>query len=364
MVAVLLAVPLLLASVMLGQAALAPGNDTFAARLAEAARGDGLSVVVTALENLSYRLHPPRVGGAPDPAALRQLAAGGAAPRPAHTTHAVTLQPNLQTVDTPALAGEGVFRSVFTVAGQPAIQVAYLRPDTRHTSYLAGVVWMSQRLTRLVQHPGASEPGRLSLWSQPPTIPSSERAGLAATFNGGFKLADSRGGFYADHHTAGSLVTGAASLVVYADGHADIGSWGSQLRMTSSVVSVRQNLKLLIDGGKAAPNLDASVQSTWGATVKGALYVWRSGIGVTRSGDLVYVTGDALSAHSLADLLLRAGAVRAMQLDINQSWVSYMWYTHGSSASSVVAHKLNAFQRPADRYLTQNSRDFFAVYAR
>jgi hypothetical protein len=358
------AVTVLLASWLVVQAVIAPGNDTFTAKLAEAARDDGLSPVVTALENLSYRLNPPKVGGAPNATELKQLATV-TLPSPAPATpKAVTLQPTVAPVDTPALPGEGVYKPVASVNGQPAVQVAYLRPDTQHTSYLSAVVWMSNRLTRTVQHPGVSEPGRLSQWSQLPTIPPTQRSGLLATFNGGFKLADSQGGYYADHHTAGTLTPGAASLVIYADGHTDIGAWGTEVTMTPQVSSVRQNLKLLVDKGQLAPNLDNSVQSTWGATVKGALYVWRSGVGVTATGDLVYVSGDALSAHTLASLLQRAGAVRAMQLDINTSWVSYMYYTPGAAGSGVVPHKINDFQRPADRYFTENSRDFFAVYAR
>jgi hypothetical protein len=38
-----------------------------------------------------------------------------------------------------------------------------------------------------------------------------------------------------------------------------------------------------------------------------------------------------------------------------------MWYDH--AGSSVTPHKLGTFERPADRYLGDTSRDFFAVYA-
>jgi hypothetical protein len=352
---------MMLAVWLLAHAVTAPGNDSFAARLAEAARNNGLGMVVTQLENLSYKLSPPKRGGRPDNAQLRQLAPPGGSP--AADVQAVRLHQPLRPIDTPPLTGEGVFTSVVQAKRQPAVQVAYLRPDAEHSSYLAGVVLISRRLTILVQHPGAAEPGNLGLWSQPPYIPSSARSKLAATFNSGFKLADSQGGYYADHRTVGRLTTGSASLVVYSNGHADIGSWGSDVRMAPNVVSVRQNLKLLLDRGRLAPDLDNSVQSTWGATIAGTLYVWRSGAGVTATGDLVYAAGDALSARSLASLLQRAGAVRAMQLDINPSWVSFMWYSHGAD-NSVVPHKLNSFQRPADRYFTRNSRDFFAVYTR
>jgi hypothetical protein len=251
-----------------------------------------------------------------------------------------------------------------TVHGQPAVQVAYMRPDAQHTSYLAGVVWMSGKLLRLVQHPGFEDPGLLANWSQPDTVLPSARAGLVATFNSGFKIKDAKGAFYADGHTVGTLTPGAASVVIYKDGHANVGAWGGPLRMTPDVVSVRQNLKLLVDNGQLAPNLDSNVQSNWGATISGAYFVWRSGLGVTASGDLVYVAGNALSVHTLASLLQRAGAVRAMQLDINVAWISFMWYTPGPTPSTPVPSKLVAFQRPVNRYFTPTSRDFFAVYAR
>jgi len=351
----------------LGRAVTAPGTDSMAARVAEWGRDHGMGALVTAAENLQYQLHPPKVGGKLDPGALAQLGtAASQTPRAGSSVArgTVVVHAPLAPLASPGLAGEGVFRPVVTVKGQPAVQVAYLRPDSSHTSYLAGVVWMSGKALRLVQHPGFEDPGHLSLFSQPDTVPTSARAGLVATFNSGFKIKDARGAYYADGHTVGALTAGAASLVVYKDGHTDIGAWGSTVSMTPDVVSVRQNLKLLVDNGQLAPNLDSNVQSNWGATIKGAYYVWRSGIGVTKSGDLVFVAGDALSVHSLAALLLRAGAVRAMQLDINVAWISFMWYTPGASVTSPVPHKLVAFQRPASRYFTDTSRDFFAVFTR
>ena len=341
----------------IGGALTAPGSDTVAARLAEWGRNHGLGVLVTTAENLQYRLHPPKVGGKPTTNLLKDLSSATASPE-------VSVHAPLDPLISPALAGEGIFRTKVSVLGQPAVQVAYLRPDASHTSYLAGVVWMSGTLLRLEQHPGFSDPGHLALWSQPDNIPSSARTGLIATFNGGFKIKDARGGFYADGHTAGVLRPGAASLIVYKDGHADVAEWGGTLKLTPDILSVRQNLTLLINNGQLTPNLDKNVLSKWGTTIKNAYFVWRSGIGVTAAGDLVYVAGDALSVQSLGALLYRAGAVRAMELDINSEWISYMWYTHRTGASSPVPHKLVAFKRLANRYYSPASRDFFAVYAR
>ena len=80
-------------------------------------------------------------------------------------------------------------------------------------------------------------------------IPPGSRAGLLATFNGCFKLNAAQGGFYLNGHTSGTLAPGAASVVHYKNGTITIGAWDQTARMTSSVAGVRQNLKLIVDGG-------------------------------------------------------------------------------------------------------------------
>lgn len=341
----------------------APGDDATSVKLAEWARDHYLGPVVTLAENIQYKLNPPQTGGAPDTSELAAAAhEASAQPTSSGPTASTTIPRQASVVPpvSPALPGEGVYVPVVKTAKGDLVQFTYVRPDSVHTSYLTGVAWMSHTL-KFVLHPGFQDPG-LTGMSQPDLIGTSAMPGLAATFNGGFKLKDAQGGYYDNGHTVGTLTDGAASLVIYKDGHATVGTWGSDVTMTSDVAFVRQNLKPLVSGGVVADNLDANVESTWGATIGGALAVWRSGIGVTASGDLVYAMGDAMSVSDLADVLHRAGAVTAMQLDINQAWVSYMYYSH--SGATAVPHKLGKFQRPADRYLNDTSRDFIAVYAR
>jgi hypothetical protein len=64
----------------------------------------------------------------------------------------------------------------------------------------------------------------------------------------------------------------------------------------------------------------------------------------------------------LARILKRAGAVRAMQFDINPEWPSLITYKHqhGLDPTKVVPN----VQQPATRYLVPDDRDFFAVYRR
>jgi len=70
-----LVVVLFLATVgwSLGSALTAPGGDSISARLAEWGRDHGLGAIVTAAENLQYKLNPPPVGGTPDTSVLKNL---------------------------------------------------------------------------------------------------------------------------------------------------------------------------------------------------------------------------------------------------------------------------------------------------
>jgi hypothetical protein len=358
-VAIILTGAVLVTGWSLGRAVLAPTNDPLSAKVAEWARDHGLGSVVTSLEAVQYWMNPPKLGGTPLIPPIKTPTVLPSAPPAAD----VVLQDPLPTNTIPKLQGEGIFRSVVTAHSLPIVQVAYVRPDDTHTSYLSAVVWMSGLHTRIEQHPGVSDPGRLSLWSNGSSVSNSASSGLVGAFNSGFKIKDARGGYYQDGHTIGELRDGAASIVVYTKGDTAIGVWGRDVHMTPDVVSVRQNLQLLVDHAHLARNLDAAVQSRWGATLGGSTYVWRSGIGITAKGDLVYVVGDALSARTLATILQHAGAVRAMQLDVNKAWISYMWFTPKTDGK-LVPHKALNFERPASRYFTPTSRDFFAVYSR
>ncbi len=154
-------------------------------------------------------------------------------------------------------------------------------------------------------------------------------------------------------------------MVFYKNGTVNIGAWGSDVSMSPDVAGVRQNLKLIVINGQVPASVDSNVESSWGATLGGAYDVWRSGIGVTKDGRVVFVYGPALSVHSLADLLRRAGAVRAMQLDINPFWMSCEYYVaagHPGDPTPVMCH--HDQQQTALRYYSPYSRDFMTVFAR
>jgi hypothetical protein len=342
-----------------GQTLAAPGNTSTSARLAEWARDHYLGPLVTLGEWISY--NPPKVGGKPQ---FSLTGPGGAAAANGHSKIKPIVPARLSSPAGSPLPGEGQWRVLASVHGIPAIYGTYLRPDNVHTSYVSGIASMDPRLLKFQLRPGAEDPGPGN-WGVPNWIPPGTRNGLIATFNGGFKMNVAGGGFYLNGVTKYALQNGAASLVFYKNGQVTVGDWGHGVGMTSQVLGVRQNLKLIVDHGIVPPSVDQNVQSQWGATLGGGYYVWRSGIGVTSNGRIVFVYGPALSVRTLADLLKRAGAVEGMQLDINPAWMSYMTYKPTPSAASPTPANLLPNQpEPANRYYSVNSRDFTAVYAR
>jgi hypothetical protein len=90
--------------------------------------------------------------------------------------------------------------------------------------------------------------------------------------------------------------------------------------------------------------------------------VWRSAVGVDRKGNLIYAAANDQTVASLAGIMIRAGAVRAMELDINTYWTSFITYRYRGAHNP--ANLLADMDRAATRYLTPDDRDFFAVYVR
>ena len=87
--------------------------------------------------------------------------------------------------------------------------------------------------------------------------------------------------------------------------------------------------------------------------------MWRTGAGIDRHGNLIYVAADYQTVTTLARILQRAGAVRAMELDIHKGMVTFNLFTHDPG---IVGHKLLAdMPKPAERYLVPDWRDFLMV---
>ncbi len=270
-------------------------------------------------------------------------------PRPVQTSY-----PRLLGV---ALASQPTrFVPVVTWQGQTAAWIA------RSPSGIA-LLSFNQRLLELRLHSGTTDAGAIG-WRFGPSIAGSEMHHLAAAFNGAFKFSTGSGGFMSYGRVAVPLRDGLGSIVTYADGVTDIGSWGAEVPAPGRrVLSVRQNLPLLIDHGVSASNLDCL--SCWGSTLGGVIDPARSALGITADGRLIWVAGEHLTVSALADALLGAGVVRAVQMDINPAWVAGYLYGHRGGKGPLAPVRLVPGQVGiSGQYLAPWSRDFFTVEAR
>ena len=145
------------------------------------------------------------------------------------------------------------------------------------------------------------------------------------------------------------------------DGRVDIRSWkgGSP---GERVVLARQNLPMIVADGQPNPGLNTN-GAQWGWTLGNAIRVWRSGVGVDARGNLLYVAAPEQTVMSLAAALISAGAVSALEFDINTAWPTFNYYRQ-PGGESPVKFLPNPQYPGLTRYLEPDDRDFFAVYTR
>jgi hypothetical protein len=338
-------------------------NSPLGIRTVEWLRNNGAADIVAKVESVYYTLTAPSKGG-PTLRALPRVGYGAAVV--AHTAAAAAAAaaseyrpPRVHAILHPALPGEGVWHATRPAFNGPApVLETTLRDQPEYPRVLAGVAWIDTHRVEITLNPGRLEPS-VSLPRGEAEVPQGRRARLLATFNSGFKLADSGGGVVLGGRTYARMVDGQATLVGYRNGRVDVVAWRHGSIAPAGVSFARQNLPLIVDRAKPTPNLNSG---EWGATLGNAVLVWRSAVGVDRRGNLIYVAGEDQSVESLAKALIRAGAVRGMELDINSFWVSLI--TYGAAGAREPRNLLPSMNRAASRYLEPDDRDFFAVYAR
>ena len=294
-------------------------------RLAEWFREHGGASVVNWSETEWYSHHQPKVGGALPPGTIHKPKTVTTVPAAASVAHLPPPAP-IVPLASPPIAGEGQWSPTGRlVDGVPAVYQTLIRPSAIHTSFVVGVAWMDPKLLKATLYSGSQIPGGGPFTHTAPISPS-DATTVVAAFNAGFLMSAANGGYYTDSRTIIPLRTGAASFVVYKDGSFGLGQWGTDVSMTPGVVSVRQNLDLLVNNGQIVPAAYDANSSAWGATLGGGLYVWRSALGIAANGALIYVGGPGLDIYNLANIMVHAGAVRAMELDINTDWVNFSSY--------------------------------------
>jgi Phosphodiester glycosidase len=315
--------------------------------------------LVDEVEHYYYSWQAPGKGG-PQLTSLPPVGVGAAATAKAGAGHRSPAPPPIKPVFAHALPGEGVWRGTGpVVGGRSPVLVTTFRTEVDYPRIVAYVAWFDHTRTSVAWYPGRYEPPRAPVRG-PMSVPYAQRWRLLATFNGGFIYSDGNNGSSINGTMYEPLKAGLATLIAYRDGRVDVNTWNGGPVAGPQIAFARQSLPLIIDHGRLNPALNDSSQ--WGFTLGNNVRVWRTGAGIDRHGNLIYAAADYQTVITLAKILQRAGAVRAMQLDINPEWPTLITYTHHGGLDPV--RVVPNYQQPPTRYLVPDDRDFFTVYRR
>ena len=334
---------------------LRPSSMPFFTRSVEWVRADMPfgNQLVDQIEHIYYSWNAPTKGGPQ----LKSLPPAGYAAKASGKTAA--WPPRIKPVFRHPLPGEGIWKATGPpVKGGPPVLVTTFRPETDYPRNVACLAWFDHTRTALAFYPGRYEPPSAAVRG-PAMVPESQRRWLLATFNSGFIYRDVNNGSTDNGRINEPLAKGNATLLGYRDGRVAIKIWNGGPNAGPDVAWSRQSLPPIIWHGRLNPNLNDSTQ--WGFTVGNAVRVWRTGVGIDRRGNLIFAAANDMTVTTLARILQRAGAVRAMQFDINADWHTLITYTHHRGLRPT---QVGTSNQPDGRYLSPDDRDFFAVYRR
>ena len=233
------------------------------------------------------------------------------------------------------------------------------RPDAITVLVLADARQVGLRMVGGTEHP-RSTTGEVGTGM----VPAADRPRTLAALNGGFQAIHGNYGMVVDRTVLLPPLPQVGTVAVYDDGRALFGTWptpaaGETPGLPSHLRSLRQNLPPLLDGGVFNP----LGRKTWGFTLRGSdpVITWRSGMGVTRAGRLVFAVCVRCSADTLADALAAADADYAMHLDMNISNIGFEWWRPGDAPGSIERAALfpDLWHAEEPRYVDPHTRDFF-----
>jgi hypothetical protein len=340
-------------------------GPSLSARAAQWGRAHGFGTVVSWAENEEYRLHPAVLGGTPP---RNSFGSGPVATASSASGH-LAAPATLASLARSPLPGEGVWHVVGqeSATGAPSAYEAFVRPDGVHTSYVDGVLWMDTTLLSARLYSSSSIPGG-GPYSDAPPLTATDSSNLVAAFDAGLPLSTSHGGYYTDGDVVATLRRGAASVVIYKDGTMTVAQWGRDVTMSNQIASVRQNLDLIVDGGEVVKGLSTNASGKWDATLAASDSVWRSGVGVTNDGAVIYVGGPGLSLKALAKIFVDAKAQRAMELSVNPDWVQLSVFKGAlntpRSATNGTSLLASMVATPSGYFDSWWTRDFFTMTLR
>lgn len=274
------------------------------------------------------------------------------------------LSPIPQLNELSPLVGEGVWTTVDPEINETLMAKTFVRPDPKRPYAIVTLVKMNMEKLKISAVAGTREPGGGS-HPGPGYVPKDIQKSnlLVAAFNGGFQQKDGHYGMITGGQTYLPLLPNFATLIMYTNDKPQIIEYQGQ-EISKNVAAIRQNGPLLLQDSQIVTSKKIWNMQTWGLTTTNSMYTWRSGIGVTKEGNLIYATGSSLVPETLADALKAASAVNAMQLDINPAWVRFTLYNAlGNGHYSYVSLSKDMVNGGYE-FLHGYRKDFFYIYTK
>lgn len=270
---------------------------------------------------------------------------------------------NMPSIFETALDGEGQWHNIpLSLFPDQIVAVdTFVRPDPTRSYAFTTLIQMDMSKFQMWSVAGTVEPGSKAGKPGPGVIPVSvhDSGTLVAAFDGGFQYKDGQYGMIVGSTTYLPLKNDLATLVGHNDGRIEIVKYEGQ-DLGNDVAFVRQNCPMLIEDGVIGTQNDAN-KKLWGRTITTDIYTWRSGIGITANGNLIFAVGNALVPSTLAAALKSAGAVNAMQLDINPNWVRFNIFNDFSNNHYTSVLVMQGLVDGSYSYLHGYKKDFFYI---
>lgn len=237
-------------------------------------------------------------------------------------------------LSSPKLKGEGQWVDIYDFdlrngGAPPALLKTVLRPDPKRPHAAVRIVLIDPRQVDLhivagTRHP-ESTTGQLGEGIIPRDKETMSR--LLGAFNGGFKTMHGAYGMMVKGKVIVPAKNGAATIARMKDGRIALGTWdapnGAPL---PGAMAYRQNLPPLVEASVVNP----TGMKKWGNTVQNldsdGKHTYRSAVGLTQYGHLMYVWGDDLSHETLGLAMVRAGCIYAVHLDMNHGHSRFEFY--------------------------------------
>lgn len=262
------------------------------------------------------------------------------------------------------LSSEGVWQTIpqALFRNQVVMAKTFVRPDPNRNYAIVSLVIMDMKKLSIGVEAGTYYPGGAKGIYGPGFVPKAIQQSnlLVSVFNGGFMEKDGHYGMIVGKKTYVPLLKGLATFLVYSNKAPEIIDYQGQ-PFDPSVIGIRQNGAFLIKNGIITSFVEKGLD-TWGRTTTNSTYTWRSGIGITKEGNIIYAVGNSLVPKTLAKALQEAGAIDAMQLDINPFWVRFILYNPLGNGTYSYYPLLNDMYNGGGAYLNGYNKDFFYIY--